>query len=203
MPSRGPDPNLGHLLARVKLGDRQAFEALYRATSAHLLGVILRIEPDRGRAEDLLQEVYVNVWRAAESFDASLSQPMTWLTRIARNRAIDGLRRERGEPVTAQRADLTAGDEEAEDDGLDRLPSDAAGPLALLEEAFDRAAVVTCMSELAARSRQCLALAYYEGLSHGEISEHLSAPLGSVKSWIRRALVTLKDCLERVAPGLR
>lgn len=196
-------PDLGELIARVKLGDRRAFEQFYRATSAHLLGVILRIEPDRGRAEDVLQEVYVNVWRAAESFDASLSQPMTWLTRIARNRAIDGLRRERGEPVTAQRADLTAGDEEADDDGLDRLPSDAAGPLALLEDAFDRTAVATCMSELAARSRQCLALAYYDGLSHGEISEHLNAPLGSVKSWIRRALGTLKDCLERVAPGLR
>lgn len=190
-------------MARIKLGDRTAFEQFYRATSAHLLGVILRIEPDRARAEDVLQEVYVNVWRAAESYDASLSQPMTWLTRIARNRAIDELRRERGEPVTAQRADLTAGDEEAEDDGLDRMPSDAAGPLALLEEAFDRAAVTVCMGELAARSRQCLALAYYDGLSHGEIASHLNAPLGSVKSWIRRALGTLKNCLERVAPGLR
>jgi len=195
---------LRQLLARVTLHDRAAFEALYRATSAHLLGVILRIEPDRGRAEDLLQEVYVNVWRGAASFDPSLSQPSTWLTSIARNRAIDSLRRERHEPVTGQRADLDGDDDEGDgEDALDRLPSDHSGPLGLLEEAFDRAAVGLCMSELPARPRQCLALAYYDGLSHGEIAEHLGQPLGSVKSWIRRSLAVLKECLERVAPGIR
>lgn len=80
---------LAALLARVALGDRAAFATLYQQTSAHLLGVVLRIQRDRAQAEDVLQEVYVNVWRAAQGFDAGLSQPLTWLTSVARNRAIE------------------------------------------------------------------------------------------------------------------
>src|SRR5574341_918041 len=91
---------LAALLARVALGERAAFATLYQRTSAHLLGVVLRINRDRAQAEDVLQEVYVNVWRAAQSFDAGLSQPLTWLTSIARNRAIDSLRRRQTEPDT-------------------------------------------------------------------------------------------------------
>ena len=84
---------LSQLLARAGLGDRAAFATLYDKTSSHLFAVVLRINRDRGQAEDVLQEVYVNVWRSAQSFDAAQSQPLTWLTRIARNRAIDSLRR--------------------------------------------------------------------------------------------------------------
>jgi len=85
--------DLARLLARTGLGDRAAFATLYERTSAHLFAVVLSIQRDRAQAEDILQEVYVNVWRAARSFDAAQSQPLTWLTSIARNRAIDGLRR--------------------------------------------------------------------------------------------------------------
>ena len=80
------------------LGDRAAFARLYERTSAHLFAVVLRIQRDRAQAEDLLQEVYVNVWRAAAGFDAAQSQPLTWLTSIARNRAIDSLRRAQAQP---------------------------------------------------------------------------------------------------------
>ena len=90
--------DLSRLLARAGLGDRAAFATLYERTSSHLLAVVLRINRDRAQAEDILQEVYVNVWRAASSFDAAQSQPLTWLTSIARNRAIDSLRRMRTQP---------------------------------------------------------------------------------------------------------
>jgi RNA polymerase sigma-70 factor (ECF subfamily) len=85
--------DVARLLGRTGLGDRAAFATLYQRTSPHLFAVVLRIQRDRAQAEDILQEVYVNVWRAAKGFDAAQSQPLTWLTSIARNRAIDSLRR--------------------------------------------------------------------------------------------------------------
>src|SRR3982750_1469134 len=91
---------LSQLLARAGLGDRAAFAALYDKTSSHLFAVVLRINRDRAQAEDILQEVYVNVWRAASGFDAAQAQPLTWLTSIARNRAIDSLRRAQTQPRT-------------------------------------------------------------------------------------------------------
>lgn len=92
---------LAAVLARVALGDRAAFATLYRETRSHLFGVILRINPDRAQAEDVLQEVFVNLWRAAQSFDADRSQPLTWLTSVARHRAIDSLRRRKTGVSTA------------------------------------------------------------------------------------------------------
>ena len=89
---------LSQLLSRAGLGDRAAFATLYELTSPHLFAVVLRICRDRAQAEDILQEVYVNVWRSAGGFDAAQSQPLTWLTSIARNRAIDGLRRAQTQP---------------------------------------------------------------------------------------------------------
>ena len=91
---------LQQLLARSGLGDRAAFATLYERTSAHLFAVVLRIQRDRAIAEDLLQDIYVAVWKAAASFDAARSQPLTWLTGIARNRAIDSLRRAQAQPKT-------------------------------------------------------------------------------------------------------
>lgn len=186
---------LGALLARVSLGDRTAFSALYQQTAAHLLGVILRINSDRGQAEDLLQEIFVKIWGAAGSFDAQRAQPMTWLTSIARNRAIDSLRRRQTEPqwVTA-RASLD-GDED--DDVLDQLPSEAAGPMDLLGQAVQARAVGVCMKGLSGEQQQTLALAFYQGLSHSEVAEQLRQPLGTVKSWVRRGLLSLRACLER------
>ena len=105
-------------LSRIALGDRQAFAALYRETSAHLFGVVLRIQPDTARAEDLLQDIYISLWQSAGSFDPQRSQPLTWLTSIARHRAIDSLRRRRGEVRTVSRhvAD-DEGEEERRDPG--------------------------------------------------------------------------------------
>ena len=187
---------LAALLSRVGLGDRAAFATLYKQTAAHLMGVVVRINRDRAQAEDVLQEVYVNVWRAAGRFDAAMSQPMTWLTSVARNRAIDSLRRRQTEPQTVS---TTLGTDDDPDDMLQYQASDAPGPLELLARAGEAHALTVCLGELSGGQQQSLALAFYQGLSHAEVAAHLRQPLGTVKSWLRRGLQALKACLERAA----
>jgi len=186
---------LAQLLAKSGLGDRAAFARLYEHTAAHVYAVVLRIQRDRALAEDLLQEVYVNVWKSASGFDAARAQPMTWLTSIARNRAIDSLRRLAAQP----RLESSTPDD---DDGNDRVaaePDDAPGPLDLLGRASDARQLTQCMQHLSPPQRQSVALAFFDGLSHAEVAERLREPLGTVKSWVRRALLTLRNCLERGA----
>ena len=185
---------LSELLARTGLGDRRAFEALYARTSAHLFAVVLRVQRDRATAEDLLQEIYVSVWKAASGFDAARSQPLTWLTSIARNRAIDSLRRQQAQPQIESASPLD------DDDGpelVDTHADPSPGPLELLNRASDARQLSQCMEHLSPPQRQSLALAFFDGLSHAEVAEQLREPLGTVKSWVRRALSTLKGCLER------
>jgi RNA polymerase sigma factor (sigma-70 family) len=189
---------LAELLARSGLGDRAAFARLYERTAGHLLAVVLRIQRDRALAEDLLQEVYVNVWKAAGDFDAARAQPLTWLTRIARNKAIDSLRRQSTQP---QLDSASAGDDD-DGDAPDRIaatPDDGPGPLDLLARASEVRELDHCLQALSAPQRQSVALAFYDGLSHAEVAERLREPLGTVKSWVRRALQTLRGCLERGA----
>ena len=187
--------DLAQLLARAGTGDRAAFATLYERTSSHLFAVVLRICRDRGQAEDILQEVYVNVWRAAGGFDAAQSQPLTWLTSIARNRAIDSLRRAQTQP---QLQTATNPDDE-DSDVYDDMADEAPGPLELLSRAADARALSQCMQGLTAQQRQSVALAFYDGLSHAEVAEKMGQPLGTVKSWVRRALLSLKTCLEQAA----
>jgi RNA polymerase sigma-70 factor (ECF subfamily) len=186
---------LSRLLARAGVGDRAAFATLYERTSSHLFAVVLRINRDRAQAEDILQEVYVNVWRAASSFDAAQSQPLTWLTSIARNRAIDSLRRGQTQPQLRTVSPALDGSE-SDDDVYDTVADEAPGPLDLLSRAADSRALAACMDKLSALQRQSVALAFYQGLSHAEVAEQLRQPLGTVKSWVRRALMTLKSCLQ-------
>ncbi|QTN23200.1 sigma-70 family RNA polymerase sigma factor [Rhizobacter sp. AJA081-3] len=186
---------LAQLLARAGLGDRAAFATLYERTSAHLFAVVLRINRDRAQAEDILQEVYVNVWRSAQSFDAAQSQPLTWLTSVARNRAIDSLRRAQSQPQI-QTAFTSGGDDAEETDVYDQVADDSAGPLELLSRAADARALTHCMEGLSSQQRQSVALAFFDGLSHAEVADQLRQPLGTVKSWVRRALMALKGCLE-------
>ena len=185
---------LSGLLSRAGLGDRAAFATLYERTSAHLLGVVLRIQRDRALAEDILQEVYVNVWRAAQSFDAAQSQPLTWLTSVARNRAIDSLRRAHAQPLL--KTHLTTTNDDEETDVYDTVADDAPGPLDLLSRASDARALGRCMDGLNAQQRQSVALAFFDGLSHAEVADSMRQPLGTVKSWVRRALMSLKGCLD-------
>jgi RNA polymerase sigma-70 factor (ECF subfamily) len=183
---------LAQLLARSGLGDRQAFARLYERSSSHLFAVVLRIQRDRALAEELLQEIYVAVWKAAAGFDAARSQPMTWLTAIARNRAIDSLRRAAAQPLVRVHSSTD------EDKPVDEGPADERpGPLDLLQQASDARELARCMQGLSAPQRQSVALAFFDGLSHAEVAEQLRQPLGTVKSWVRRALMSLKSCLER------
>jgi RNA polymerase sigma-70 factor (ECF subfamily) len=183
-----PDPaqDLAQLLARVALRDRPAFERLYRATCSHLLGVAFRILNNRDRAEEVLQEAFMNVWHSASGYKPGVAAPMTWLINIVRNKAIDTVRSGKTE-----RASTVALD----DEGMD-VPDDALGPQQLFDDSLLRVKIDGCMGELNAAQRQALALAYYRGMVHTEIAEALNAPLGTVKAWVRRGLDKLKTCLE-------
>ncbi len=183
------------LLSRVALGDRVAFDTLYRQSSPHLLAVILRIQSHRAQAEDILQEVYINIWRSAQSFNPALSQASTWLGSVARNRAIDSLRRRQSEPQTISSSQVGLDDDES--DMLNDAPSNLPGPQALLEQAGEARQIQHCLKGLSGEQKHSLALAFYQGLSHAEVAEHLGQPLGTVKSWVRRGLQSLKSCLER------
>jgi RNA polymerase sigma factor (sigma-70 family) len=189
---------LADLLARVKLGDRAAFGEMYDMTSSPLLGIVLKVQRNRAVAEEVLQEVYVNIWRAAASFDASMSQPMTWLASIARNRAIDSLRRAQTQPHTVSTA-VQGTDDDEEHDLMQDFAAEGGDPLELLGQAAEQLELDRCMRSLTSEQKQSLALAFYQGLSHAEVAEHLQQPLGTVKSWVRRALQSLKSCLSRAA----
>jgi RNA polymerase sigma-70 factor (ECF subfamily) len=197
--SGADDP--AQLLARTALGDRAAFERLYQRTAAQLLGVVLRVVHRRDAAEDILQEVYVAVWRNAASFNPALAQASTWLIAIARHRAIDSLRRAQAAPRMI--SSTVAGDDGEDDrDLLHDFASDAPGPAEQLESAGDARALRNCMGTLSRDQQQVLALAFFQGASYPEVAAHLRQPLGTVKSWVRRGLIALKGCLERGSGAL-
>ena len=172
-------------LARVPAGDRAALQIVYRLTSAKLFGVCLRILGERSEAEDVLQEVYVTVWRKAADFDAGRASPMTWLIAIARNRAIDRLRAtkqsRRMEPI----------------DAADDVADGAASADRSLESAQDHARLHGCLDGLAGHERAALHGAYFDGNTYEDLATRMKVPLGTMKSWIRRAMIKLKTCLEQ------
>ncbi|HTJ97299.1 MAG TPA: sigma-70 family RNA polymerase sigma factor [Rhodocyclaceae bacterium] len=179
-------------MSQIALGDRSAFRQLYDACAPSLLGVALRILNKRDEAEDVVQEVFVSVWKLAGGYEAAASQPMTWLTAIVRNRCLDALRRGNRRPTVALDDD---------EDHHTEIPDERPDPLGLLEQSINALQLSACMGELPGNQRQCLALAYYHGLSHSEMAERLGSPLGSVKAWIRRGLDRLKRCLATVEAG--
>jgi RNA polymerase sigma-70 factor (ECF subfamily) len=177
---------LMELLARTALKDQPAFAELYRLTSPHLYAVALRILRESAAAEEVLQESFVNVWHHAASYVAAKSQPLTWLTSIVRNRCLDHLRRREVETVTM----------DDEEDGVTIAAEDPT-PLEMLLSGADARAVRGCVEALEPGQKQAIALAFFQGLSHSELSRQLREPLGTVKSWVRRGLDRLRDCLDR------
>jgi len=180
---------LSGLLSRVALKDQAAFATLYGETSSHLFGVAVRIVRESPTAEELLQEAFVSIWHHAASYDASRSQPFTWLNTIVRNRCLDWLRRRE-----LQTVQLTTDENEG---SSSELRADDPTPEEMLLKGADAHAVRECVDELDAGPRQAIALAFYQGMSHAELAAHLRQPLGTVKSWVRRGLEKLRRCLDR------
>ncbi|MCW6510806.1 sigma-70 family RNA polymerase sigma factor [Lichenifustis flavocetrariae] len=173
---------LSAVLRRVVAKDPEAFEALYRATSAKLYGIIVRIVVNRSVADDILQEVYVKVWQHVGDFDAAKASPITWLATIARNRAIDEVRRRK--PDVAQ--------EEIET--IDVAGNDS-HPLDALDRSQDLQALMGCLKTLDQEKRDIILLAYCRGLSREELARRYVRPVPTIKTWIHRGLAQLKACL--------
>ncbi|WP_373353760.1 sigma-70 family RNA polymerase sigma factor [Pseudoroseicyclus sp. CXY001] len=170
-----------HWIGRCSLGDRDAFSALYDATSAKLFGVILRVLNDRAEAEEVLQEVYLRIWRNAGRYSANGLSPMSWLITIARNRAIDRLR-----------ARKSAG---GEMDEVADLADAAPGPEAQTIAAGETARLQACLDTLPEGRAEAVRRAYLEGDSYAELAERLSVPLNTIRTWLRRGLIALRECL--------
>lgn len=164
-------------------GDRSALGGLYRLTSSRLYGLCRRMLRDDAEAEDVLQEVYVTVWRKAGLFDAAKASGPTWLAVIARNKALDRLRR-RSLPMAPVEA-------------AEALPDDAPSALDVVEASEDRQRLHRCLDQLEERQRDLIRTAFFDGATYSELATHENVPLGTMKSWIRRGLLRLKGCLEQ------
>jgi RNA polymerase sigma-70 factor, ECF subfamily len=182
------EATLQQCLSRVALQDRAALRDLYQAASGRLMAIAFRMLGDRGAAEDVVQDTFITVWTRAAQFPTLRTSPMAWLTAIARNRAIDLLRRRRPEqPLHWQDSD---GQEQHVD-----VADESGSPLDQLLAHQAEGQLGHCMGQIEREPREALALAYYEGLTHDELARRLGRPLGTVKAWIRRSLQRLKECL--------
>ena len=194
-PSADPrNTSLQLLIANAARGDHTAFCLIYERTHAHLFGVALRMLGKRHAAEEALQEAYVSIWKNTASYRSEVEgqpiQAMTWLIAIVRNKALDALR-VRNRTRTTSFEDFLSTTPDTLEEHSDQTPS----AMQLLERAAQAISIEQCLSVLNGSHRQCLALAYYQGMSHTEVAEQMDAPLGSVKAWIRRGLEKLKGCL--------
>ena len=175
---------LSEALQRVGQGDAAALKDVYDRTSAKLFGVCLRILGEPSESEDVLQEVYVTVWRNAGSFDASRASPITWLATIARNRSIDRIRALHPERYRTIEHGLAVAD---------------AAPSALVKLEFDedRQRLADCLGGLDEPQQSAIRSAFLDGRTYEVLAREADVPLGTMKSWIRRALLKLRVCLER------
>ena len=185
-------PDLRDLLARVVMHDQAAFKQLYDRTVRTLLAIVVRLLRDPSWAEEVVQEVYVSIWHSAPNYSPAKSQPMTWLMAIARYKAMDALRGTTDERENVVRP-MHAEDDEG--DGLAEVADQSAGPLDRLIRGVEAVRLRGCLEGLEPGQRQAIALAFYDGMTHAELSAHLRQPLGTVKAWVRRGLERLRRCL--------
>lgn len=171
------------MILRITLRDQAAFSSLYDATSAKLFGVCLRVLNNRSEAEDVLQEVYLRIWNKADTYSVTGHSPMTWLITIARNLSIDRLRAR-----SVQTRDI--------DDAVD-LADDRPGPEAIAVARSERAAIDDCLDELDADRANAVKRAYLHGDTYKDLAHRYDVPLNTIRTWLRRSLMKLKDCLTR------
>ncbi|HTP94130.1 MAG TPA: sigma-70 family RNA polymerase sigma factor [Xanthobacteraceae bacterium] len=174
------------LLGAVAKGDASAFERLYGATRAKLYGVLLRILGRPELAEEVMQETYLKVWKMADKFDPLLASPITWMVAIARNRAIDIVRK-KGEVSI-----------EEEPDAME-VASDAPPPLARREMTEELRRLLACLGKLDPEKQRIVLLAYYSGWSREQLSLKLDIPVNTIKTWLRRSLLEIRECMGRGA----
>ena len=183
MPATRDD--LERWLAAAAIGDRQAFLRLYDATSGKLFGIALRALGHRGEAEDALQDIYVKIWRNADRYRANGLSPITWMAAVARNHCIDILRKRRTEGARgAMPAD-------------DALPDAAPGPEARAVAASEARAIAACLGELEAARAEAVRRAYLMGESYADLAQRFDVPLNTMRTWLRRSLIALRECLAR------
>ncbi len=171
------------LVVRVAMKDRAAFDLLYRRTSAKLFGVCLRVLNDRAEAEEVLQEVYVKIWLKADRFAVSELSPISWLVAVARNQAIDRLR---------ARRQWTADIEEAAG-----VADDRPDPEDIAAAGSDMAKIERCLSEIEADRAAAVRAAYVEGHAYAELAARFKVPVNTMRTWLRRSLIRLRECMER------
>jgi RNA polymerase sigma factor (sigma-70 family) len=180
---------LALLLHAVQQRCAPSFARLYVLTSAHLFGLVLRIVRNHGDAEDILQNVYVNVWNRSDQFDPRIGSVDAWLTGIARHSAIDSLRRHHARPL-GKRAPLL------DDDPYAGMPSNDLQPPEVLQRSQAIQAIQSSLHKLPADQREVVLLAFLHGLSHVQIAAQLGRPLGTVKTWLRRSFAALRPTLK-------
>lgn len=176
----------GAALQACANGDRQALQRLYVQEGSRLLGVVLRIVGDRGIAEDVIHDAFVNIWNKAHTFDAGRGSGKTWIFSVARHQALNHVR--------TRHREVTVDDDTAEKLEAERAQEAAAE----IQDHFDwlgHGELDRCLAELEPERRNCLFHAYVDGFSHQEIATRLDRPLGTVKAWIKRSLTALRECL--------
>lgn len=180
------------LLARIAVKNEPALKMLYDAVGSHLYAVALRIVRRPQLADEVVQDVFVNVWNKAADYSPSQSLPMTWLISLTRNRSIDVLR------AQDDTVSLTFATDESDDSDAmiyDPVDETARTPLQQLIARAEGHGIERCLGELEPGQRQTIALAFFHGMSHAELAEHMSQPLGTIKSWVRRGMDRLGRCL--------
>jgi RNA polymerase sigma-70 factor, ECF subfamily len=170
------------LLGAVAKRDIAAFEKLYEATRAKLYGVLLRILGRPELAEEVMQETYLKVWNAADKFDPLTASPITWMVAIARNRAID---------IVRKRADVSIEDAPEAMSVSDEAPP----PLARREMTEELKRLLSCLGKLDPEKQRIVLLAYYSGWSREQLSKKLDIPVNTIKTWLRRSLLDIRECM--------
>lgn len=169
------------LLAAVARQDRSAFGELYERTSAKMHGICCRMMGSESDAEDVLHEAYLTVWRNAGRFDPSKASAITWLAVVTRNKAIDRLRRERSaEPI----------------DAAVELPDAGPSAMDVISDDQDRERLAKCLEQIDPRARDLIRTAFFTGATYAELAADKAVPLGTMKSWVRRGLLSLRKCLD-------